>query len=649
MANRRTFASAAALLLCASTAVAQAPANDDCSNALAVGLGLTAFDSTAAIDSGLDQPGATCGFVGEIYADVWFTFTPGSTDSFDLEVVNNGSGTFDTKMTVYDHTGGACPPLVGNIVDCDDDDGELGFSKVTTMLTNGTPYLVRVGSFGAGTFEVPAALSIAVTPLPPAAPANDDCVNSSAVLLGNTPFDTTAATDGTGLALDPMVCTFGIPDEQIYQDIWFTFTPTATNAFDIASVNGGGISFDSRIAIYDQVGCPDVPASVIACDDDSGPFNEAAISAVPMTIGTSYLIRLGSFGPLSTERPAELSISARPTPPANDDCVNASAVLFGNTPFDTTNATDGTGLALDPLVCDFVFGDDQIYQDVWFTFTPMTTDFYDIGSVNGGGPTFDSRIAVYDQVGCPDAPANVIACDDDDGPLNEALVRGASLTAGVNYLIRVGSFSETTSEAPAELEISIGVVPPSPPANDDCANATVLTAFGTYAFDNSLATTDGASLLGNCLFNQFDVDGLAFNDVWFQYTPTVSGCTYISTLGLAGFDTRLAIYDTSTCPADPALVLACSDDEVQPVAGPFEAGLDVELTASTTYLIRLGQYDTAFTVGGAGFLFISAGPVAFGNDGGGQIGAPGCAPPPALPHVLHWRRRRPNGLYGLPV
>lgn len=161
------------------------------------------------------------------------------------------------------------------------------------------------------------------------------------------------------------------------------------------------------------------------------------------------------------------------------------------------------------------------------------------------------------------------------------------------------------------------------PANDDCANATSLPAmFATTPFDATGATTDGTDLAGFCDLGPFGDDQIS-NDVWFTYTPAVGGCTYISTFGLAGYDTRLAVYNSPNCPEDPAAVLACVDDELFPSMSPFEAGLDVQLVAGATYLIRLGTFN-AGSPAGTGLLRVAAGPGADVNSGGNNPGAPSC-------------------------
>lgn len=467
--------------------------------------------------------------------------------------------------------------------------------------------------------------------------ACDDCANAVPVFLGSTRVDTGCATTD-GQALDALVCDMGPRgDEQIYNDCWYAFTAGVTGIHNIALVGGGNPTFDSRLAVYDSAACPADPSLVIACDDDSGPALEAEICSVNLVAGSTYLIRVGSFSASTIAEPALLQIGVGSTcgflPWPYDECSNPQPTVLGFTPGDSTGGTTGPELPLNPQVCDVgPFGDEQLYNDVWFSFVPAASGPYDLAVVNAGNPTFDSRIAIYDGASCPADPADVIACDDDSGPGLEAAVTGVPMSAGVTYLIRVGSFQAVTNIEPFALSISLGVVSP---ANDECASAIPLSTFGTYAFDNRFATDDGADLTGFCDLGPFGSEQIS-DDVWYEYTPTVGGCTYISTFGLAGYDTRIAIYTGSICPNDPATVLACNDDEEVTAGGglitPFEAGLDVILSAGTTYLIRIGNYPGTPGGGPASFR-IETGPQAQANNASGmpQVGAPGCPPVPSFP------------------
>ncbi len=159
--------------------------------------------------------------------------------------------------------------------------------------------------------------------------------------------------------------------------------------------------------------------------------------------------------------------------------------------------------------------------------------------------------------------------------------------------------------------------------NDDCANAIVLPpGYSQTAFNAIGATTDGADAVGFCDYGPFGNDQ-NYNDIWFRYTPTVSACTYITTKDQVIYDTRLTVYEAAGCPDDPGTIIACVDDEVQPAMAPYEAGLDVDLIAGTTYMIRLGTFNEAVP-GGTGWITVSPGIGAAVNSGGSNPGAPGC-------------------------
>ncbi len=282
---------------------------------------------------------------------------------------------------------------------------------------------------------------------------------------------------------------------------------------------------------------------------------------------------------------------------ANDDCANALAISTGLTPFDTTSATTD-GQVLDALVCDMgPFGTEQIENDIWFCFTAPTTDIYLVTTFGLAG--FDTRLAVYDN-GCgPDIPALVVACNDDfDGnaPFEAGLTFSA--VAGSSYKVRLGGFA-TTTFGTGQLSVEI-FMPPVPPANDDCVNGQVI-GVGTTAFDSTLATTDGLPLDPLvCDMGPFG-DEQIHNDLWYVFTAPSNQQFEVTTVGLAGFDTRLAVYDSSTCPSDSTTVIACNDDFA--AVAPFEAGLSFMAVIGGTYQIRLGGFN-ALTAG-AGALRIA--------------------------------------------
>ncbi len=131
------------------------------------------------------------------------------------------------------------------------------------------------------------------------------------------------------------------------------------------------------------------------------------------------------------------------------------------------------------------------------------------------------------------------------------------------------------------------------PANDDCVNASVITT-GLTAFDTTSATTDGQTLdVLVCDMGPFGSEDI-FNDIWYCFTAPATDVYEVTNFGLAGFDTRLAVYDNGCGLDDPALVIACNDDFDG--NSPFEAGLSFSAVIGTDYKIRLGGFG-ATTVG----------------------------------------------------
>src|SRR5688572_1245407 len=74
---------------------------------------------------------------------------------------------------------------------------------------------------------------------------------------------------------------------------------------------------------------------------------------------------------------------------------------------------------------------------------------------------------------------------------------------------------------------------------DLCASAQAIAGTGSFAFDNTAATTDGVPD-NLCLFaSQNDIT----NDVWFSWTAPSSATFTFATCGLTTIDSRIAIYD----------------------------------------------------------------------------------------------------------
>ncbi|MCZ6543115.1 MAG: hypothetical protein O6768_05575 [Planctomycetota bacterium] len=127
-----------------------------------------------------------------------------------------------------------------------------------------------------------------------------------------------------------------------------------------------------------------------------------------------------------------------------------------------------------------------------------------------------------------------------------------------------------------------------------CAGALEI-FLGTTDFSTVNATTDGVETPGDC--GEFG-DEQVYHEIWFDYNADFTGVLQITTCeelgGSADYDSRLAAYETCTCPADNANFLGCNDDDPNNPcgtgAGGFHSTLEIPVTAGTCYKVRVGGF-----------------------------------------------------------
>jgi hypothetical protein len=152
------------------------------------------------------------------------------------------------------------------------------------------------------------------------------------------------------------------------------------------------------------------------------------------------------------------------------------------------------------------------------------------------------------------------------------------------------------------LEISSIACSFVPPAGDDCS-APIVAALGANPFTNINAGTSFGAV--TCGFG-----GAAFTkDVFFSFVaPATDAFTFATCGSSAEFDTGIEVWDG--CPDAGGFQIACNDD--CPESTLFASLVSADLTAGTTYIIRVGGWDGAT---GTTELLVSQGaPVGPPND-----------------------------------
>lgn len=542
--------------------------NDNCEGATALPANFadTPYEATNATTDGL-AAGINCDYGPfgdeQNYHDIWFTYTPDVGGCTYISTL--GLAGYDTRLTIY--SGYGCPDVPQNIIACADDEIRVGAASpfeagLDVDLVAGQTYTVRLGTNDPGTAPGSGVLRIAQ------GPGAD--INSGGLNPGAPGCQTRRIPLNYNFNGIVHVGEAGIPDSPA------GFRSIANRALDFQL----GVPRDALLDQYYLVDQPGQLDLVHLGNRNLTLGSSFAFDAAPdgdnLGVQPNWLPSVDQTGVQTTVLPAPVQLQ-----------LGASASLLcqgttGGQTFDTT--------------FDFAGGNSV-------TFTRFANDWL-------GGPYVG--VDSVDAAQASTMGLNLTEIGFDLSPHTGETVMRVSFSSGL---------SNDAALAVCALNIDAGER--LTPVNDDCVSAIVLPSnFADTAYDPLGATTDGSDLLGFCDYGPFG-DELSHRDIWFTYTPDLGGCTYISTFGLAGYDTRLTVYDSPNCPDDPASVIACADDEAFPATAPFEAGLDVMLNLGQTYLIRVGTSVESGALA-AGVLRIAPGPKADVNSSGNNPGAPGC-------------------------
>ena len=266
--------------------------------------------------------------------------------------------------------------------------------------------------------------------------------------------------------------------------------------------------------------------------------------------------------------------------PPNDDCVNVTPVpLAPGSPLtftgDNSNATNDCALLT--------------YPQVWHAFT--TTECLDITvDYCTTTPAFGNAHLVLVS-GCPCASTvtyssyDLTTCGD-----GNVTIRFLGVPAGT-YYYPVLNDPANNAVGPYTIHIS-GVACPPPPANDDCANAQPVGFVFQLPWSTTSATNDGG---GTCMTSK---------NIWYLFTSPVTDTVHVALCG-SSFDTKLAVYDGSTCSPLPTQ-LFCNDDAC---GGTLQSEGYFYALQNNQYLIEVGGYAS---YSGNGLLTIEAGDPIFG-------------------------------------
>ncbi len=530
--------------------------NDTCATATVIPDTATTFApaaySTTLADASASEPQENCetGNVG-VSNSVWYSFTPCGSGTITIDTFGTS---YDTVLSMFT---GTC--TAANQVACNDNAIGTQARLLNVPVTTGTTYLIKVADFnttaGGGALD----FNFTYAPTPP---SNDSCA-SAVVIPGNatafnpTPFCTVGATTQPG---DPAEsCGFTTNSNPVY----YSFTPCGNGHI---TVDTNGSDYDTVLSIFTGTCASPVE---LACDDDSGTGLNSQLINVPVTGGTTYLIKAADFGnPDGGSLNFNFSYSVS-TAPVNDSCSSPTVIPkntlnFDPPPYCTVGANATVGEPQES--CEV--GGVGVSNTVWYSFAPCASGTI---SLNTNGSDYDTVLAVF--TGTCGAGVQ-LACDDDSGTGSNSQLINVPVNAGTTYLIKVSDYGGPNG---GTLTFHFSYAP-VPPANDLCSAATQIP---TNIFSSTTTCTVGAT---DSPSEPDENCGAPPNghSVWFRYVATASGAATVNTFG-SNFDTVLSAFTGSCAAPSP---LACNDD-TNGVASSLPI---VPLSSGVTYLFKVSAY-----------------------------------------------------------
>jgi hypothetical protein len=131
--------------------------------------------------------------------------------------------------------------------------------------------------------------------------------------------------------------------------------------------------------------------------------------------------------------------------------------------------------------------------------------------------------------------------------------------------------------------------------SDDCTTPDAINGLGTFAFDQTGATT-GTEGQTEYICYQFG-SSVVDNDVWFAWTAATTDTFQFETCTLSSTDTKIAVYSGPACPT-AGTSLACNDDTCA-----LQSQVTFNATAGSTYALQVGTFPGV--AGGTGSFSMS--------------------------------------------
>ena len=554
---------------------AQAPSNDNCSNAISRTSSTSCNNNNYDLEDATASAGLPAGCEsGGIHYDVWFRFTA-TNATHQVIVTNLESGITNPEIQLYS---GSCGSLTSMACGTT--------SLVGTGLTIGNTYYFRVSNVGAavvanGEFD------ICVTH-PGTPPTNDECAGAvsltSNTSCNNNQSSLRYATASTGIPV-------GCATAGLHFDTWFSFIAAGTTQTVTISGLGSNIT-NPELQLFSGT-CGSLTSLVCGT---------TTLTGVGLIIGNTYYVRVSNIGSWPTSNTGsrfDICVTHPNSPPANDDCGGATTLTSG---FSCNNTTASLRYATSNGPAGACVGSTlSNTYDVWFRFQAVSdSQTVTIGNLGARLTATTTYMEVFS--GACGSLTSIAGCLNVSGANARRLL--PILVVGNFYYIRI--YVQTNPNTGTSNDWNFNICVQHPPVNDECAGAIGLTLPST-----TCNATSGSFTLATASSTPWGGCGAGpYYDLWYSFVATASP-THIITLGglgsnLNSANLRLQLF-SGTCAGLTSVNCATG------VASFSQAGL----TNGATYYVRVGYtaYQLASGSGANFTLCVTTVPAPPSNDG----------------------------------
>ena len=405
---------ASTFTICVQNQVSQAPANDECTGAIALTPN-TACSSVAGTIYKATTSAVTTGCGG--YYDVFYKFVANAPTA---TVNATGSSEIDMKLSVFSACGGTSLACVDNTYSGETETAQL------TGLTAGTTYYIKVSAFSTSPPTSTSTFTVCVISTPATVPVNDEC--SGAITL--TP--STSCNPVTGTSLNATKSTITASSCQTgNSDVFYKFVATSTNA--VVTVVGSS-GYDAVVSAHSTCG-----GAYTTCIDNTSNGSTEVLVMTGLTIGNTYYIKVQQYG---SSLPATPTFTICVTiPPANDECANAVTLTQSSTCINTTGIFNG---ATTSAVANGCSGN----LDVYYKFVANATT-----ATITADPGADVDVILSVMASCTSTTS--LACVDDMiSSTTTEVANVTGLTVGGTYYVKIQNYIQ---EVPANAAFTVCV------------------------------------------------------------------------------------------------------------------------------------------------------------------------------------------------